>query len=111
MNMYDIYTHKKTGHVVGIKSGFRWMAFLSPPYWAWTLGLTKLGWIHFLVLILLGWTGIVLIGQMIFEGIKAAEHLGTELIMNDYEKKGQVGGVNEYEAANKYIADNAKPAN
>ena len=78
------------------------MAFMYPFYWAWMKGLIGLGWIHFAIMILLGWLILPLIIQMIYQGVKAGEHYGEFLKRYGYEEDGVVLTMSEFEAITKY---------
>ena len=100
--MYMIYENPQTDHVVPVKASFQWMAFLIPFFWAWNKGMTNLGWIHFVIFLLLSWTFVTVIIQCIYEGVKAREHQARFLQQHGYEERGSIVALNEFDAIQKY---------
>ena len=103
--MYMMYENPQTDHVFPVKSRFQWMAFLSPPTWAWIRGMTNLGWIHFIIMVLLSWLVVPYIIQVIYAGVKAGEHHGKLLQQNGYEDRGAVMALSEFDAIQKFHDD------
>jgi hypothetical protein len=102
--MYRIYQNSDTGHIVPVKAKFQWLAFLAPNYWAWMRGLIGLGWIHTILFVLLGWTGIVPLIQLIYQGVKAAQHHGGHLMSRGYVDRGEIEALDDFDAIGKFAA-------
>ena len=100
--MYMMYENPQTDHVVPVKASFQWMAFLSPPGWAWIRGMTNLGWIHFIIMVLLSWLVVPYIIQVIYAGVKAGEHHAKLLQQHGYEDRGSVMAISEFDAIQKH---------
>ena len=100
--MYMIYENPQTDHVVPVKASFQWMAFLSPSTWAWIRGMTNLGWIHLIIMVLLSWLVIPYIIQIIYAGVKAGEHHAKLLQQHGYEDRGSVMAISEFDAIQKH---------
>ena len=103
--MYMIYENPKTSHLVPVKASFQWMAFLAPNYWAWIKGMTNLGWIHTVIIVVLGWLVLPYIIQIIYAGVKAGEHHANYLQQHGYEERGSIMALNEFDAIQKFHDD------
>ena len=64
--------------------------------------MTNLGWIHFIIMVLLSWLVVPYIIQVIYAGVKAGEHHAKLLQQNGYEDRGSVMALSEFDAIQKY---------
>ncbi|WP_028299115.1 hypothetical protein [Oceanospirillum beijerinckii] len=98
MDYYTILKHQDTGHFLAVKKGFSWTALLCPYGWFGSKGMSKMAWIHAACFILLSWTGIVPIIQIIYAGLNANRQYVEELNMKGYNPVTEIPARDEQHA-------------